>query len=110
MGESDSRTLAFGDGLPAWYFGKTTLDAAREMSAGQLHVLLHLARRRQRIHKLLRLGNVAEKLLHGKHAIRRLARRRQSHRHPLVKIVNVTHQEVVLVAVMRVEGRTADVR
>ena len=82
-------------------------DAAGEMFLSQFHHVVHSARFNQGIVKRTHLRYVREQFLNRCDSFGFVAESREGRGHSLEKVLGVAEEEIVLVAIMRVEGGAA---
>jgi hypothetical protein len=89
--------------------GETLVDGAGEVSLAKFHDVANFFRGGHGSDELTHVGDVREELLDGSDAVGGVSTPDKGGGHHFPKIFDVAEEEIVLVAVVRVEGGAADV-
>src|SRR5208282_772113 len=90
-------------GLP----GQPLLDPPRKVPPAQLHGIVNLPRRDHGRIKLTHIGHMEEEFPYRRNTLRNFTTPGELRGHQLEEFLHVTHQQIVFIAVVGVEGRAS---
>lgn len=107
-GVGDSGAARGGEMARGGNHGEALIDGAGEMPLAEFHDVANFFGTGHGGDELAHIGNVREKLLDGGDAVGSVAAANQGGGHHFPKVFDIAEEEIVLVAVVGVEGGAAD--